>query len=1216
MRHPVASTVGQSARDQVAACLRDLARAVPTVDPIERGGTIQNDETLRRIVESWFGTTPGSCINLAQVFPALGSFARGDVDSEAAAIPGDRAAGLLQRLLAQWLDVHAFVLQQGAQESEATAALGVTDGATGPTVDLGELLTTAERGWDLLLDRSYTTALAVMPTVTVRDGDYRTPRPSAYYSFDAAHMTDKHVVDLVGDHHLDHTGVLVADGTGARITTNGSAPLRGARAYAPIGDATVSFWLDTSRVPAGNSYIVYSAGAIDVRIAPKSGSTTLATLTVGHGSPYLTYDFTKGAWTHFAAVRVGNEYTLYVNGTYTAVVTFTTRPSASGNPTTLVLSAPATVTIDELALWQQSLSPSDVLALFQRGRAPSNRLAPLNTAWTTEVAPYAGERPDHDQHLGIATKIVETAASHAGVLQAYAERSLAGVYGSCYAGGTSTPQRDAMARTARGLRYLTAATALASDLHRRGSEVSCTGNLECALAAPAGVALTCGTASVCVAADGTTFTAAPAWDAAYRAAATRLAASRGRAIAALGRLERCENPLGIPEDDLPLYFGDVTGDNARFFASSDYLMDRWALPAVREASAALADARSAWQSMRQSNIQQTMTEHDAERRMEGLVKTFVQPIIDACGLTGYDPADVIPAFDRGDLSVMSCFRFDRCSRDSGLCMRGQMGGAMLDIKAAANALRQEKRNQERRQVELDAHVATCERVQTSIGHDLEALASFKAEAKELRRKMDKGLAGRFGGLLDSVVSAVVPGEVTWFEDGMDWLSSCLGGAFGGAATGAALAAPAGGVSAIGGAVIGAGVGCYLGVEGEAKEDSARDLDEARDRLNEALTSSSLMRESNACWDEVNLRLRDVGFGIEFAKEQIIALEQSWFRFDELRRSTERSLAEARAVIAREEGRTVPSVAHHFWTDEKIARFRHEMEQARRMTFLAMRAIEFELQQSLGLRSAILSATHPDELEAIAEELDAERGARSLNGRRPAAGTEVLSLRSDILGLRDLAPQGAGERTDSATRRLQEILTSPDYAVWNDDGTYLGQAIPFRLSETGALRHRCAERLWRVSATVQGDITDIAEPGTHILLRKSNVFQSQWCEGMGNGSAYQQASTSHTANLLRADDAPGAEDRAEFTNAVLFPWFNVRRSDFYRDAYTEGSSEEMAGRGLYGEYVLIFPYHGMLEPDPACNRDVDRSCADPFRHLRQVEDVLIRFDYYSVDDLAN
>jgi hypothetical protein len=47
----------------------------------------------------------------------------------------------------------------------------------------------------------------------------------------------------------------------------------------------------------------------------------------------------------------------------------------------------------------------------------------------------------------------------------------------------------------------------------------------------------------------------------------------------------------------------------------------------------------------------------------------------------------------------------------------------------------------------------------------------------------------------------------------------------------------------------------------------------------------------------------------------------------------------------------------------------------------------------------------------------------------------------------------------------------------------------------------------------------------------------------------------------------------------------------------GSSDVLAGRGLYGDYVLLFPAQ-----DPS----------DPlYINLAQIEDVLLRFDYYSV-----
>ncbi len=60
-----------------------------------------------------------------------------------------------------------------------------------------------------------------------------------------------------------------------------------------------------------------------------------------------------------------------------------------------------------------------------------------------------------------------------------------------------------------------------------------------------------------------------------------------------------------------------------------------------------------------------------------------------------------------------------------------------------------------------------------------------------------------------------------------------------------------------------------------------------------------------------------------------------------------------------------------------------------------------------------------------------------------------------------------------------------------------------------------------------------------------------------------------------------------------------RSDLFRDAYAEGASQELAGRGLYGDYVLLFPASGLL------------SNGFP---LSKVEDVLLRFDYLAVDNL--
>ena len=74
----------------------------------------------------------------------------------------------------------------------------------------------------------------------------------------------------------------------------------------------------------------------------------------------------------------------------------------------------------------------------------------------------------------------------------------------------------------------------------------------------------------------------------------------------------------------------------------------------------------------------------------------------------------------------------------------------------------------------------------------------------------------------------------------------------------------------------------------------------------------------------------------------------------------------------------------------------------------------------------------------------------------------------------------------------------------------------------------------------------------------------------------------------------------FTAAGIYPWFNVRRSDFYKLSYQDGASEELAGRGLYGNYILLFP----------------QALIDSGFPLERVEDVLIRLDYLSVDNLPN
>jgi len=219
---------------------------------------------------------------------------------------------------------------------------------------------------------------------------------------------------------------------------------------------------------------------------------------------------------------------------------------------------------------------------------------------------------------------------------------------------------------------------------------------------------------------------------------------------------------------------------------------------------------------------------------------------------------------------------------------------------------------------------------------------------------------------------------------------------------------------------------------------------------------------------------------------------------------------------------------------------------------------------------------------------------------------TLSLRDDVLAISSRTDAPAGERNWTAAQRFSSRLFDDSFAFRDREGNYLGQAIPFTLGPSGILETRCGERLWRATATIQGDGVDETAPGASVLLLKRNTFSSQYCQGKApagasaSGAPQMQVGVVHTsANLFQPGSEVDLSDANQFTASLLYPWFNVRRTDFYKKTYQDGASEELAGRGLYGDYVLLFPKQ-VLE--------------DGFA-LDKVEDVLLRLDYLSVDNLS-
>lgn len=321
---------------------------------------------------------------------------------------------------------------------------------------------------------------------------------------------------------------------------------------------------------------------------------------------------------------------------------------------------------------------------------------------------------------------------------------------------------------------------------------------------------------------------------------------------------------------------------------------------------------------------------------------------------------------------------------------------------------------------------------------------------------------------------------------------------------------------------------------------------------------------------------------------------------------------------------------NFWLDEDIAIYDRRMRAARRAVYLGLRAVEYEFQQTLGdQRMAVLGAANPGALEAILDGLANRTRSGQVAGASPRTLATVVSLRDHLLRLRD---DGAddGPRALDASAKLGALLADPRFAVTDAQGRYLGQAIPFAIfprgrdtTDEGEARQGgvevlagrdCAERVWAVSAVVQGRDLLVNSESTRVnlTLRKRNTFASQWCRAPEGAGRFQTASIRPAHNLFVDPLGGPAEDQGvgdaylsdatdAFSDARLQSRLNVSLADLEALREDPDASTELAGRGLYGDYILQFDREDLTD-DAREQRGLD---------LGQVDDILIRLEYVSV-----
>ncbi|MFH0899952.1 MAG: hypothetical protein V2A73_04910 [Pseudomonadota bacterium] len=190
--------------------------------------------------------------------------------------------------------------------------------------------------------------------------------------------------------------------------------------------------------------------------------------------------------------------------------------------------------------WSLLLEANQGSALLDKIPAESLRLPDYRPASSV------GIHPDHEQGVGLSVAILETASVHLALLEDHLVRTLRDAYASCSVGSAHAGREAALAALARGLRYTVVAEALASAIYKKAAANGSVG-----------------------------------WQDRWDAALAEHRAQFGKAMAAGVKLQYGVNPLGISDSELPLFFGDPTGDTGRFFAASDYLVNGWAIPTVR-----------------------------------------------------------------------------------------------------------------------------------------------------------------------------------------------------------------------------------------------------------------------------------------------------------------------------------------------------------------------------------------------------------------------------------------------------------------------------------------------------------------------------------------------------------------------------------------------------------------------------------------------------------
>ena len=1070
------------------------------------------------------------------------------------------------QLTRQWAMLHAMVARSAVREAEYDEAV-LGQSGEGTNARLGLVADAVERGQRALLRAKRADSAEV--AAAMAPDDRTLGRPVAYWTFNQT--LDGPIDDVENpegaDYDLRITNLpsTLRNSKYLNISANvGTTCMTDRDVALPARHFSLSAYIGVGNPPAGYTLMekVTTWEAFRVRVVTPgdrrrvevlSQQRTVSGTFVTVAGAYFDIPAEGG---FYAVVVDGSRYTLQHvrrNPTTGAPIVAEYQPYSvtGGGPTygpagRIALGCNVTqglVMFDEIALWARPIS-------LDRLRAAATEVTPgqtapyitsgnVMTAAVVTLPPRALTLQATDEQVfGLGTHLLDSAAASMELLTAYLRAERRDLYAECGVGASGAAHQRVFGRAGRLMRL---SVLLEND-----------------------------------AADGQALAGhPPAWQERYDASARLLAGRRAEAVRELALATSCRNPLGIHDDDLPLFHGHAVGATAKFFASSRLLTGK-AREEIGAATGELELARAAWQSQRASSFQNAVLGPGEQlQRLQKIENEYEGVLRRLCGAPA--SGTLLGGFRNGTLTMANCFlktEVTGCGAAASLplgkipaaCLRGQIGEQIMAIGAAEIDARNAEKAYDRAIARYDSEMMFCT-----------SRAEFYEENQHIRQEHATALAkirarrrtlGMFSSLLGSVVSLAVPFLSPAQSDGAGGFLPKFGPlqAFNFAASLAGMA---------------------LGQKEQQLDEEEQREKEAHERVMAARAEAAALA---SCFHEADNQKFAIAAAADIITRAYHDTKASMVRLDNLQSEVTAVVEQAIGDLELEAKMVRVLPHHHFWLDDHIDGYRRHMAYAQRLTYLAVVALEYESQQSFSLRGTVLGARVPSQLLTVVTAVEA-RHAPLEGSATVGEFAPVLSVRDEILRLGTAeAPPGFPPLTPKEA--LRAYLRS-DAAKIYYNGQYLGRGLRFALRPPAWAQLSCAERIWRVTASLQVDTAPINNP--QLTLWQENAFASQRC---GTLPAELRAARirPHT-NVLTGEHATfGAA--SQFTSLQLPGLSNASRSDL--EHLAEGQHSGLAGRGLFGNYVLLFP-SGQFDNEA---------------FLSTVADVLLRFDLVQVSNAGS